>query len=172
MDSRSWLKHCLGKKTNGKGIRQFWKMIPALILICWKAKSGTKSNNRSNRKIQHTIDDYQRLKNTKNIINNISKIVLIFNVKRIVRTNQRIWDIIDLSDQCLTACYPGARWLREWLKTQAYQNTSQTSWDTSCLLVWAFGTDIMPKTRRTHADKVQFSAPDRRRFGANFKVAT
>ena len=35
-----------------------------------------------------------------------------------------------------------------------------------------FGTNITPKTRLMHAAKVQFSAPDRRRIGANFKVAT
>ena len=35
-----------------------------------------------------------------------------------------------------------------------------------------FGANITPKTRRMHAEKVQFSAPDRRRFGANFQAAT
>ena len=35
-----------------------------------------------------------------------------------------------------------------------------------------FGTNIPPKTRRMHAEKVQFWAPDRRRIGAIFKAAT
>ena len=35
-----------------------------------------------------------------------------------------------------------------------------------------FGANITPKTRRMHAEKVHFSAPDRRRFGANFQAAT
>ena len=35
-----------------------------------------------------------------------------------------------------------------------------------------FGANFTPKTRLMHAEKVQFSAPDRRRIGANFKAAT
>ena len=33
-----------------------------------------------------------------------------------------------------------------------------------------FGANITPKTRQMHAEKVHFSAPNRRRFGANFQA--
>ena len=44
--------------------------------------------------------------------------------------------------------------------------------ESSPIIRWLFGTNITPKTRRMHAEKGQFSAPDRRRIGANFKAAT
>ena len=35
-----------------------------------------------------------------------------------------------------------------------------------------FGANFTPKTRLMHAEKHHFSAPKRRRFGANFQAAT